>query len=65
MNDRLVDGDLTLRRAVPGDADDIAAVYSEPDTRHWMLWERVFPGTEPDHAIEDGDTFEVEIVDYH
>ncbi|HEX9228751.1 MAG TPA: MBL fold metallo-hydrolase, partial [Arthrobacter sp.] len=25
----------------------------------WMLWERVFPGTEPDHAIEDGDTFDV------
>ena len=25
----------------------------------WMLWESVFPGTEPDHAIEDGDTFEV------
>lgn len=25
----------------------------------WMLWERVFPGTEPDHAIADGDTFNV------
>jgi glyoxylase-like metal-dependent hydrolase (beta-lactamase superfamily II) len=25
----------------------------------WMLWDRVFPGTEPDHAIEDGDTFDV------
>ncbi|MDP9984412.1 glyoxylase-like metal-dependent hydrolase (beta-lactamase superfamily II) [Pseudarthrobacter oxydans] len=25
----------------------------------WMLWERVFPGTEPDHAIEDGDSFDV------
>ncbi|WP_301231261.1 MBL fold metallo-hydrolase [Arthrobacter sp. PsM3] len=25
----------------------------------WMLWERVFPGTEPDHAIQDGDTFDV------
>ncbi|MDF9750597.1 MBL fold metallo-hydrolase [Arthrobacter sp. ES3-54] len=25
----------------------------------WMLWEQVFPGTEPDHAIADGDTFEV------
>lgn len=25
----------------------------------WMLWERVFPGTEPEHAIADGDTFEV------
>ena len=25
----------------------------------WMLWESVFPGTEPDHAIEDGDSFDV------
>ena len=25
----------------------------------WMLWERVFPGTEPEHAIADGDTFDV------
>ena len=25
----------------------------------WMLWEQVFPGTEPDHAIADGDTFDV------
>ena len=25
----------------------------------WMLWDRVFPGTEPDHAIADGDTFDV------
>ena len=25
----------------------------------WMLWERVFPGTEPDHAIADGETFGV------
>ena len=25
----------------------------------WMLWERVFPGTAPDHAIDDGDTFDV------
>jgi glyoxylase-like metal-dependent hydrolase (beta-lactamase superfamily II) len=25
----------------------------------WMLWERVFPGTEPEHAIADGDNFEV------
>jgi glyoxylase-like metal-dependent hydrolase (beta-lactamase superfamily II) len=24
-----------------------------------MLWERVFPGSEPEHAIEDGDTFDV------
>ena len=43
MNDRLVDGDLTLRRAVPADADDIVAVYYEPDIRHWMLWERDLP----------------------
>ena len=25
----------------------------------WMLWEAVFPGTEPDHAIGDGDSFDV------
>jgi glyoxylase-like metal-dependent hydrolase (beta-lactamase superfamily II) len=25
----------------------------------WMLWEQVFPGTEPDRAIADGDTFDV------
>ena len=25
----------------------------------WMLWERVFPGTEPENAIADGDTFDV------
>ncbi|SFT70266.1 MBL fold metallo-hydrolase [Arthrobacter sp. ov118] len=25
----------------------------------WMLWEQVFPGTEPDHDIADGDTFDV------
>ena len=25
----------------------------------WMLWDRVFPGTEPDHGIDDGDTFDV------
>jgi glyoxylase-like metal-dependent hydrolase (beta-lactamase superfamily II) len=25
----------------------------------WMLWERVFPGTAPDQAIADGDTFSV------
>ena len=40
MTDQLVDGDLTLRRAVPADAPDIAEVYSEPDVQHWMLWER-------------------------
>lgn len=25
----------------------------------WMLWDRVFTGTEPDHGIDDGDTFDV------
>ena len=40
MTEKLVDGDLTLRRAVPADAPDIAEVYSEPDVQHWMLWER-------------------------
>ncbi len=25
----------------------------------WMLWEREYPGTEPDHGITDGDTFDV------
>ncbi|MGZ4661601.1 MAG: MBL fold metallo-hydrolase [Arthrobacter sp.] len=25
----------------------------------WMLWEQVFPGSEPDHDINDGDTFDV------
>jgi glyoxylase-like metal-dependent hydrolase (beta-lactamase superfamily II) len=25
----------------------------------WMLWGQVFPGTEPDHHIADGDTFDV------
>jgi glyoxylase-like metal-dependent hydrolase (beta-lactamase superfamily II) len=34
-----------------------APVYLHRDD--WMLWERVFPGTEPDHAINDGDTFTV------
>ena len=34
-----------------------APVYLHP--ADWMLWERVFPGTEPDHAIADGDTFDV------
>jgi RimJ/RimL family protein N-acetyltransferase len=46
--DHLVDGDLTLRRAVPSDAADIVAVYSEADTRHWMLWE----GDEPPDDAE-------------
>ena len=43
----LVDGDLTLRRAVPADAADICEVYGEADTRHWMLWEGEDP---PDEA---------------
>lgn len=34
-----------------------APVYLNRDD--WMLWERVFPGTEPDFGIEDGDTFDV------
>jgi len=34
-----------------------APVYLHRDD--WMLWDRVFPGTEPDHAIEDGETFDV------
>ena len=34
-----------------------APVYLHRDD--WMLWDRVFPGTEPDHAIADGDTFDV------
>ena len=46
MTDALVDGDLTLRRAVPSDAPDIQEVYSEADTRHWMLWD----GDPPDEA---------------
>lgn len=25
----------------------------------WMLWEQVFPGSEPDHDISDGETFNV------
>ena len=45
MTDHLVDGDLTLRRAVPGDAADVAEVYNEADVRHWMLWE-------PEHVDE-------------
>ena len=35
----LTDGDVTLRRAVPSDAADVAEVYNEADTRHWMLWD--------------------------
>jgi RimJ/RimL family protein N-acetyltransferase len=41
--DILVDGDLTLRRAVPEDAPDVLEVYSEPDIRYWMLWDRELP----------------------
>jgi RimJ/RimL family protein N-acetyltransferase len=37
--DLLVDGDLTLRRAVPADAPDVVEVYNEADIQHWMLWE--------------------------
>ncbi len=39
MSDVLVDGDLTLRRAVPADAADIREVYNEADIQLWMLWE--------------------------
>ncbi len=35
----LSDGDVTLRRALPSDAADIAEVYNEADVRHWMLWD--------------------------
>ena len=45
MSDPIVDGDLTLRRADPGDAADVAEVYNEADVRHWMLWE-------PEHVDE-------------
>ena len=41
----LTDGELTLRRAVPGDAADVAEVYNEADIRRWMLWE-------PEHVDE-------------
>jgi RimJ/RimL family protein N-acetyltransferase len=41
----LTDGELTLRRAVPGDAADVAEVYNEVDVRRWMLWE-------PEHVDE-------------
>ena len=34
-----------------------APVYLHRDD--WMLWDRVFPGTEPDHGIDDGETFDV------
>jgi len=51
-----------------GHDDHIAAVgefrglVNSPVYLHrddWMLWDRVFPGTEPDHGIDDGDTFDV------
>ncbi len=35
----LTDGEILLRRAVPTDVADIAAVYNEADVRHWMLWD--------------------------
>lgn len=34
-----------------------APVYLHRDD--WMLWDRVFPGTKPDHGIDDGETFDV------
>ena len=43
MTDHLVDGDLTLRRAVPSDVPDVREVYSEADTRRWMLWDDELP----------------------
>jgi RimJ/RimL family protein N-acetyltransferase len=46
VTDPIVDGDLTLRRAVPSDAVDIAEVYNEADVRHWMLWE-------PDEVVDE------------
>jgi RimJ/RimL family protein N-acetyltransferase len=39
MNDVLIEGDLTLRRATIADAADIAEVYNESDVQYWMLWE--------------------------
>jgi RimJ/RimL family protein N-acetyltransferase len=47
LSDVLVDGDLTLRRAVRADVADIREVYTEADTRRWMLWEGEGP---PDDA---------------
>lgn len=42
----LVDGDLTLRRARPGDVADVREVYAEADIRRRMLWD----DQEPDEA---------------
>jgi RimJ/RimL family protein N-acetyltransferase len=39
MTETIVDGELTLRRAVPSDVTDIREVFSEPDTRRRMLWD--------------------------
>ena len=39
----LSEGEVTLRRAVPSDAADIVAVYSEADIRRWMLWDDELP----------------------
>ena len=43
MTDLLIDGDLTLRRAVPADVADVREVYTEADTRRWMLWDDELP----------------------
>jgi RimJ/RimL family protein N-acetyltransferase len=43
VTDPLVDRDLTLRRAVPADVPDVREVYSEADTRRWMLWDDELP----------------------
>ena len=42
----LRDGELLLRRGTAADVPAIRAVYSEPDIRHWMVWE----GPAPDDA---------------
>ena len=34
-----------------------APVHMNPEDQ--MLWEKVFPGTTPDHRIADGDTFDI------
>lgn len=42
--------------------DEFRGLVSAPVYLHrddWMLWDQVFPGTEPDHGIDDGDTFDV------
>jgi glyoxylase-like metal-dependent hydrolase (beta-lactamase superfamily II) len=42
-----------------GDVRDRVGAPVYLNREDWMLWERVFPGTEPEHAISDGDTFDV------